>query len=133
MNPSSMPSVAIPRSRWIQEFNHSFSCLHGKLIPIDCFPVLPGDDYSVKKAATEIIMSTPIVPIMGNIKVKITAFFVPMRLLWENTEEFFGANKTSAGPQLTTYTIPNYSIFNNGIPVGSVCHYLGKPYTTQTK
>ena len=45
MDPSSMPNVAIPRSRWIQEFNHSTSVLHGDLIPLDCFPVLPGDDF----------------------------------------------------------------------------------------
>ena len=127
MNPSSMPSVAIPRSRWIQEFNHSTSFLHGQIIPLDCFPVLPGDDYTVKKAAQEIIMSTPIVPIMGNIKVKVCAFFVPMRLLWENTEQFFGANKTSAGPQTGSYNIPNESVYATGVKTDSVSHYLGKP------
>ena len=127
MNPSSMPSIAIPRSKWIQEFTHSTSFQHGDLIPIDCFEVLPGDDYSVRKAALEVIMSTPIAPIMGNIKLKCVAMYVPMRLLWSHTEEFFGANKTSAGPQNTVYKIPTRSVFGTGIPVGSVSHYLGKP------
>lgn len=127
MNPASMPSVAIPRSRWPQPFNHSFSALHGKLIPIDCFEVLPGDDYSVKKSVLEVIMSTPIVPAFMNIRCRVTAFYVPTRLLWEHTEEFYGANKTSAGPQLNTYVIPNRSIFRGNIPAGSVSHYLGKP------
>ena len=93
MNPSSMPSIAIPRSKWIQEFNHTTSFLHGDLIALDCFEVLPGDDYSVRKGALELIMSTPIAPIMGNIKLKVVAMYVPMRLLWSHTEEFFGANK----------------------------------------
>ena len=127
MNASSMPQVAIPRSRWIQEFNHSFSMKHGELIPVDCFEVLPGDDFTVKKNVYEIIMSQPIKPIMGNIKVKVCAFFIPMRLIYNETEQFFGANKTSAGPQTGTFTIPSRSLYRDGVLTGSVSHYLGKP------
>ena len=115
MNPSTMPQVAIPRSRWIQEFNHSFSMNHGDLIPVDCFEILPGDDYSVKKAVLEVIMSQPIKPIMGNIKAKVCAFFIPMRLVFPETEQFFGANKTSAGPNTNTYLIPSRKIDLDGI------------------
>lgn len=135
MNPASNPSIAIPRSRFMQEYNFSASMLHGDLVPLDCFEVLPGDDFTVKKCAKEIIMSTPIVPIFGNIKLKVCAFFVPSRLLWDHFEEFFGANKTTAGPQTTTYLIPRSSVFRTGIPKYSVSHYLGKPYCVadQTK
>lgn len=128
MNPASNPSIAIPRSRFLQEYNFSASMFHGDLVPLDCFEVIAGDDFTVKRAAKEIIMSTPIAPIFGNIKLKVCAFFIPMRLVWEHTEEFFGANKTSAGPQQTTYLIPRSSIFLRGIPKYSVSHYLGKPY-----
>lgn len=128
MNPASNPSIAIPRSRFLQEYNFSASMFHGDLVPLDCFEVIAGDDFTVKKAAKEIIMSTPIAPIFGNIKLKVCAFFIPMRLVWNHTEEFFGANKTSAGPQTNTYLIPRSSIFNFGIPKYSVSHYLGKPY-----
>lgn len=127
MNPASNPMIAIPRSRFSQPFTHSTSWLHGDIIPIDCFEVLPGDDFTVSKAAGEIIMSTPIAPIFGNIKLKACAFFVPMRLLWEHTEEFFGANKTSAGPQLNTYKIPRRSIYQDNIGHHSLSSYLGKP------
>ena len=64
MNPASIPNIAIPRSKFLQEFDHATSFLHGDLIPLDCFEVLPGDDYAVKKAALEVIMSTPIAPII---------------------------------------------------------------------
>ena len=128
MNPASMPQIVIPRSKFLQEYDHVTSFLHGDLIPLDCFEVLPGDDFSVHKAAAEIIMSTPIAPMMANIKTKVVAFFVPTRLLWEHTEEFYGANKTSAGPQTTVYKIPTRSLFRNGVPMNSVSHYLGKPY-----
>ena len=131
MNPASNPSIAIPRSRFNQEYNFSAAMFHGDLVPLDCFEVLPGDDFTVKKSGIEIIMSTPIVPIFGNIKLKVTAFFIPMRLVWRYTEEFFGANKTSAGPQTTTYLIPRYSVYQSGIPKYSVSHYLGKPYVAQ--
>ena len=127
MNPSSMPQVAIPRSRWLQEFNHSTSIKHGELIPLDCFEILPGDDFSVKKSVIEVVMSQPIKPIMGNIKAKVCAFFVPMRLVYQDTEQFYGANKTSAGPNTNTYTIPCRSVFQDGVPTSSVSHYLGKP------
>jgi len=128
MNPASNPQISIPRSRFRQEFDHNTSWLHGDLIPLDCFMVHPGDDFTVHKAALEVIMSTPIAPLFGNIKMKVCAFFVPMRLLWQNTEEFYGANKTSAGPQQTSYLIPVRSVYTDGIGVRAVSHYLGKPY-----
>lgn len=126
-----MPSVAIPRSRFRQDFDHVSSWNHGQLIPIDCFEVLPGDDISVHKAAAEIHMSQPIVPIMGNIRMKCIAMFVPMRLLWEHTEEFYGANKTSAGPQTNSYQIPHVSLFGDNITEDSLSHYLGKPIVSK--
>lgn len=123
---SSMPNISIPRSRWKVPFSHPFTMNHGQLIPVDCFEVVPGDGFAGRYSLV-IRMSTPIAPIMGNIKAKLVAFYVPMRLLWEHTEEFYGANKTSAGYQQTTYKIPATSIFRAGIPVGSVSHHLGKP------
>lgn len=131
MNPATNPMIAIPRSRFKQPFNHTTSFLHGDIFPIDCFEVLPGDDFSVHKAAAEIIMSTPIAPIMGNIKFKAVAMYVPTRLLWNHTEEFYGANKTSSGPQNIVYQIPHRSIFEDGISTYSVSHYLGKPFVSQ--
>lgn len=127
MNPATNPMIAIPRSRFNQEFTHTTSWLHGDIIPIDCFEVIAGDDFTVHKAAAEVIMSTPIAPIFGNIKMKVCAFFIPMRLLWEHTEEFFGANKTSAGPQNTVYKIPQRSVYSDGIGIRAISHYLGKP------
>lgn len=126
---SSMPNISIPRSRWKQDFSHPFTMNHGQLIPVDCFEVVPGDGFAGRYSFV-IRMSTPIAPIMGNIKAKLVAFYVPWRLLWEHTEEFYGANKTSAGYQTTTYKIPSRSLYRNGVPVGSVSHHLGKPLVT---
>ena len=124
---SKMPNINIPRTKMKCTFPHKTSFNFGKLIPIDCFEVLPGDTHKLRLSSF-IRMSTPIAPIMGNIKLKACAFFVPMRLLWEHTEEFFGANKTSAGPQTTVYKIPSRSVYLDGIGTNAVGHYLGKPY-----
>lgn len=125
------PNISIPRTKMKQSFTHKTSFQFGKLIPIDAFEVLPGDTFKLKLSSL-IRMSTPIAPIMDNIECSIHAFFVPMRLIWEHAEEFYGANKTSAGYQQTNYTIPSVLLDLNdsgvdGPEVMSVCDYLGKP------
>ena len=76
------PSINIGRTRWHQKHDHPTSFLHGRCIPIDCVPVLPGDTFKLTLSSL-IRMSTPIVPIMDNIRCNIYSFFVPMRLVWE--------------------------------------------------
>ena len=121
---SGMPSINIPRSRWNSDFNVSCTFKHSFLTPVDFIPILPGDSVSLSiKDLTR--MQTPIAPIFGNIKQHFAAFFVPWRLLWEHAEEFFGANKTSAGYQQITYTFPVCQF--DRVEVGSLSHYLGKP------
>ena len=127
---SGMPSINIPRSRWNDSYNVTGSFKHGFLVPIDCIPVLPGDGVSYQlKDITR--MQTPIAPIFGNIKQHFVAFFIPMRLVWEHTEEFFGANKTSAGYQTGSYTLPHAKF--EKVEVGSLSHYLGKPVKGQSE
>ena len=86
---SMAPNISVPRSRFKMPFNHATSFNHGKLVPIDCFEVLPGDEFHAKMSSI-IRMSTPIAPVFGNIKARGHAFFVPMRLIWEHTKEFYG-------------------------------------------
>lgn len=124
---SMAPNISVPRSRFHMPFNHVTSFNHGKLIPIDCFEILPGDEFKCDFSAI-IRMSTPIAPIFGNIKAHVHAFFVPMRLVWEHTKEFYGENKTSAGYQTQQYQIPANDYGTLSYPdVNSVSHYLGKP------
>lgn len=126
---SMAPNISVPRSKFHMPFNHITSFNHGKLIPIDCMEILPGDEFKLDLSAV-IRMSTPIAPIFGNIKGHIHAFFIPMRLVWEHTKEFYGENKTSAGYQTGSYSIPSSELegTTGGYPVpNSVSSYLGKP------
>lgn len=74
---------------------HKTSMLHGLICPIDLIEVVPGDTFELKLASL-IRMSSPIAPIMDNIEMHVAAYYCPMRLLWENYEEFEGVNKTGA-------------------------------------
>lgn len=127
---SGMPSINIPRSRWNDSYNVTGSFKHGYLVPVDAIPILPGDGmaYQLKDITR---MQTPIAPIFGNIKQHFVAFFVPMRLVWNHTEEFFGANKTSSGYQTSVYQLPTAQ-FSSVMP-GSLSHYLGKPIKSSSE
>lgn len=124
-----VPRINIPRSMFDMSYGISTSFNHGKLVPLDAIEILPGDTFTMKIASV-IRMSTPIAPLFGNIHCMIHAFFVPNRLVWEHFEEFMGANKTSAGPQLATFNIPQRSLFKSGVTTNSISAYLGKPLCT---
>ena len=141
---SKFPQINLPRSRMKLEFNHKLSMMHGYLTPIDCFPVVPGDTHVMKKIASLVHMSTPIVPFMDNIDMYVRCFFVPLRLLWRGSsvddnsfEKFMGANK-GAGYQQSVPVFPCCSYGNLGssytINAASMrfnlSHLLGKPIQT---
>lgn len=135
------PQINLPRSRMKIEFTHKLSMMHGYLTPIDCFPVVPGDTHVMKKIASLIHMSTPIVPFMDNIDMYVRCFFVPIRLLWRGSsvddnsfEKFMGANK-GAGYQTSTPVFPaeSYGVVPSNFTLNaanlrlSLSHLLGKP------
>lgn len=121
------PSINLARTMFRTKYDLETTWLHGKLIPLDMIPVMPGSSFKVD-ITSYIRMSDPIVPLFGNIKVGIHAFFVPWRLIFDKTEEFFGENNTSKGPQTTIYKLPK-ALFN-GVQPQSVADYLGKPLTS---
>lgn len=124
-----MPNINMPRYRKNIPFRHNTSFNHGQLIPIDCIPVVAGTTLSVDLASL-IRMSTPIAPIMDNITAYVYSFFVPMRLVWQHTAEFFGANLGETGQTQTNYTIPTRNIFGDGVNYNSLSRYLGKPISS---
>lgn len=131
------PQINLPRSRFKIDFTHKLAMLHGFLTPIDCREILPGDSFDAKKIASLVHMSTPIVPFMDNIDMYVRCFFVPTRLLWENFENFMGANK-GAGYQTVIPVFPacNIGTVKTGTPKQAkdltlnLSHLLGKPVQT---
>ena len=126
---SSLPNVAMPRTKMGVNFTHATTFMHGDVWPVFSAFVQPGDSFKLDLSAL-IRMSTPTAPIFGNIEFKAHSFFVPMRLIWEHTAEFFGENTESAGPQTKEFTIPAayYGLdAKSTAKVQGLSHYLGKP------
>lgn len=98
---------------------------HGLLIPFDVIEVLPGDTIKIDVASI-IRMSTPIAPIMDNIHMFLSAWFIPNRLVYDNWEQLQGANKDGAWiDDANTYVNPTCTlpIFNGQ----TIADYMGLP------
>ena len=92
----------------------------GKLMPIQCVPVLPGD--TMQGYNTALIRMAPLnTPVMHPMTVRVHTWFVPNRLVWDQWEDFItGGNSGDETP-----TIPTISI--NAAAVNSLSAYLGAP------
>lgn len=102
-----------------------FSCKMGHLLPVACFDVVPGDkiDHTVEA----LIRTQPLLaPLMHAVDIDIHAFFVPDRIVWENSEDFHSGGDdgmdTSVVPTMlypastgyTTHSLADYY----GLPLG---------------
>lgn len=97
------------------------SCDMGKLYPISCFEVLPGD--TVQMHSSVFLRFAPMLkPVMHPVRVSIYHFYVPTRLLWGDFEDFI-----TGGPTGTDTTTPPMARYTNGVQVGSLEDYFGVP------
>lgn len=99
-------SIDIARSQIPIKFKWHTTCNAGKLYPM-CAPieVLPGDEFSITSASLS-RMQTPLVPVMDSAYIDTFWFFVPMRLTWEHTKQFFGESDVAGYDNVTQYSIP---------------------------
>lgn len=98
----------------------------GDIIPFYLDEVLPGDTHTIKTSKV-VRLQTLLTPFMDNIYLDTYYFFVPMRLTWEHTKEFFGENTKSAWIPQTEYQIPQVTAPENGWQVGTIADYMGIP------
>lgn len=101
------------------------TCVMGKLVPIACFEVLPGD--SVQQATSLLLRCIPLnAPVMHPVTVRIHHWFVPYRLCWDGWEDFITGGSDGIGgssgayPYITTPASP-------GVVEGSLADHLGIP------
>lgn len=129
---SELPAVDIQRSIFKRDFTHKTSFNAGDLIPFYWDEVLPGDTFNI---TTSVVcrLQTLLTPIMDNVDLDIAYYFVPMRLVWTHTKEFFGENTASAWIPQTTYTIPKIESPTNGWNVGTIADYMGIPPSVEFK
>lgn len=95
----------------------------GKLVPILCEPVVPGDTFKVR---SEIMMrfAPMLAPIMHRVNVYTHYFFVPNRIVWNDWETFItGGADGTANPVHPRFNLADTGIVNNG----TLFDYLGFP------
>ncbi len=120
---SQVPNVTIGRSKFNRSHVLKTTFDEGKLVPIFCDEVLPGDSFKLK-VTTFTRMATPIFPVMDNLYLETFFFFVPMRLIWENFQKFMGEQENPGDS--TDFLIPTYTA-STGPSVGSLSDYFGIP------
>lgn len=107
------------------------SCDIGQLIPTMCLECMPGDRFKLRSES--LIKFAPLVaPIMHRVNVKQYFFKVPMRLLWNEFEDFItGGADGNAEPSFPRIHFADTdfndaavkSLFSNG----SLADYIGMP------
>jgi len=102
-NFSQAPSIQAPRSQFDRSHGHKFTMDAGWLVPFYWDDVLPGDTFNLQTTAFA-RLATPLFPIMDNMFIDTHFFFVPYRLIWDNSKKFFG-EQTDPGDSID-YQIP---------------------------
>lgn len=128
---SDWAKLAFSRTRFRMPFQHTTAFNVGDIIPLEVEQIYPGDSIS-SNFSYLLRMFTPISPVMSNMYLDVYSFFVPMRLVWEHWEEFYGQNNTSAWTQNFSYTIPQATIdpemdSSDSDGLGSLADYLAMP------
>lgn len=121
---SMVPRADIPRSGFKIEHAYKTTFDAGYLIPVYVNEVLPGDTFNLR-ATMFARLATPLVPVMDNLHLESFFFFVPMRLVWDNTNKFFGERIDPADS--VDYQIPTLKSQADGFLEGSVADYFGLP------
>ena len=125
---SMIPRFDVPRSRFDRESIHKTTFDSGWLIPIYADEVLPGDSFGMN-ATFFARLTTPIFPIVDNLRLESFFFFVPNRLVWSNWAKFMGEQRNPGDS--TSYIIPITSCPAGGYAVNSLQDYFGLPTVGQ--
>ena len=104
------------------DYSKTFTCDMGKLIPIMCDEVVPGDVFDIGNEA--VIRFQPMVaPMLHEVNAYVHYFFVPYRLLWTDWEKFI----TGGEDGQFTASIPAWTSSANDVVSDSLWDYLGLP------
>lgn len=118
-------SVSMDRSSFDLSHGHKMTMDAGKLVPFYIEEVLPGDTFVFNDAFVCRTSSPPVAPVMDTSMLDQWLFYVPWRLVWDHTKEFFGENRDSAWEQQQEYYIPQYN--PGSFTVGGLGDAFGYP------
>nr|CDL65960.1 unnamed protein product [uncultured bacterium] len=97
----------------------------GLITPIECVDVLPGDSFMQDNSV--FLRTMPLVaPVMHPVHVEIRSFFVPLRIIWDEFEDFI-----TGGPKgLNNSVHPHFVADEQNCKLGELNDYLGIPPDT---
>lgn len=122
---SSVGQPPIARSAFDRSAGTTTAFQAGKIIPIFCDEIYPGDTMNMR-IGTKIRMTTQLVPLMSNIYVDLHFFAVPIRLIWSDWAKFNGEQEDPDSS--IDFLVPEIvSTASTGYQVESVHDYLGFP------
>ena len=121
------PSIKGQRSRFDRSVNFKTTFDTDYLIPVYWDEILPGDSVSMSMSAFT-RLATPIYPIMDNMSMEVFWFYVPMRLVYENTEQFFGEDLVGGDGNAPVKPMRSTNAIGGAQP-GTLENYLGIPAT----
>lgn len=124
-----VPSVDIPRSSFKRNMSYKTTFNAGYLNCIYLDEVLPGDTFNLRLTSFARILSPLKYPIMDNLYMDFQFFFVPIRLVYDKYEEFFGSSKGPSGnwEYDDSHLMPGIEPPTNGWDVGSLADQFGIP------
>jgi hypothetical protein len=134
---SEVPHADIQRSTFDRSHGLKTTFNAGQLVPIYVDEALPGDTFSCNLTAFS-RLATPINPTMDNAFMDTHFFAVPVRLVWDDFEEFMGETKTYKAPGsdrldgTPDFTVaapvpPTITAPGGGETEGSLSDYIGIP------
>lgn len=124
-----VPSVDIPRSSFRRNMTYKTTFDAGSLIPVFLDEVLPGDTFNLKLTSFSRILSPLKYPIMDNLYMDFQFYFVPIRLVFDEYEEFFGSSSGRSGNWQydDSHLMPGITSPSGGWAAGSIADYFGIP------
>lgn len=120
-----VPRANISRSALDQKHSYKSTGVFGKLIPVYCWEVLPGQT-TVLDMTMVARLQPSVVPVADDAYIDTFFFYVPNRLVMEHWKEFIGDDTTDAWTTPAEYSIPQLSI-NSPILHNHLLAYLGVP------
>lgn len=122
---SKVASVEMPRSLFNMDYVDTFTLSTDYLYPNYQLLVIPGDTVSLDYSSFTRLVAPINVPMMDNLYMEQHFWFVPWRLVWDYTKNFFGEQRRPEDP--TDFTIPQIEIDGSELVTGSIWDYLGIP------
>lgn len=99
---TSVKTPRVPLNRFDLSFDRIGTFKMGKLYPIICKEMLPGDRFRVR--TDSLVRTMPLSsPAFGRLRMYVHYFFVPNRLVWDNWEDFITGGESGEDTHVPPY------------------------------